>query len=80
MPCGTLAEVEPYLLGLMYPATKEDIVGQARKNDADHLILEVLDKLSEKTYTSHPEVFDELADKWQQGKETLVPRSNRAER
>ena len=67
-------------ISLMYPATKEDMIGQARKNDADHLILEVLNSLSEKTYTSHPEVFDELADNWQQGKETLVPRSNQAER
>ena len=76
MPCGTLAEVEPFLKGLMYPATKEDIVVQAKKNDADHLTLEVLESLSEKTYYSHPEIFDELAEKWHPGKETLIPRSD----
>ena len=31
MPCGTLAEVEIVLKGLMYPASKQDLVKQAKK-------------------------------------------------
>ena len=56
MPCGTLAEVEPILKGLMYPATKQDIIEQAEKNNADQPTLEELENLPEKKFYSHKEV------------------------
>jgi len=76
MPCETLFEVEPYLLGLMYPATKEEIMEQARKNNADRLTLKVFNSLSKETYYSHPEIFKEIGEKWKEGKETLIPRAD----
>ncbi len=50
MPCGTIDEVEPFLKGLMYPATKQDIMEQAKKNNADYVVLETLESMDEKTY------------------------------
>ena len=50
MPCGTIEEVEPFLKGLMYPATKQDIMEQAKENNADYVVLETLGSMDEKTY------------------------------
>ena len=63
MPCGTLAEVEMVLKGLMYPATKQDMIQQAKKNNADQLTLETLENLTEKKFYSHQDVVKELGGK-----------------
>jgi hypothetical protein len=60
MPCGTLAEVEPVLKGLMYPANKQDIIQQAKKNNADQLTLDGLEKLPEGKFYSHRDVVKGL--------------------
>lgn len=60
MPCGTLAEVELVLKGLMYPATRQDIIQQAKKNKADQLTLETLKNLTEKKFYSHQDVVKAL--------------------
>ncbi len=66
MPCGTLAEVEPYLKGLMYPATKEDVIQQARKNKADQMTLETFKSLKKEKFYSHEDMVNALEETWQQ--------------
>lgn len=62
MPCGTLAEVELVLKGLIYPATKEDMIQQAKKNEADQLTLETLENIKEEKFYSHRDVFEALKE------------------
>ena len=64
MPCGTLAEVEPYLKGLLYPATKEDVIQQARKNKADQMTLETFESLKKEKFYSHKDMVDALEETW----------------
>jgi len=67
MPRGTLDEVEPYLRGLLYPATKEDAIQQARKNKADQMTLETLERLKEEKFYSHKDMVDALEETWKSG-------------
>ena len=60
MPYGTLEELEPYLKGLMYPATKKDIMEQAKKNNAEQPVLETLESINKEKFYSHKDVVEEL--------------------
>ena len=62
MPCGTLAEVEFVLKGLMYPATKQNVIQQAKKNKADQPTLEILENITEKRFYSHKDVVEAISE------------------
>jgi hypothetical protein len=53
-------EVQKYLSGLDYPAEKDEIVGYAEDQGAEDEILQVLQRLPEKTYNAPAEVSEEL--------------------
>ncbi|QBD79576.1 DUF2795 domain-containing protein [Ktedonosporobacter rubrisoli] len=55
-------EVEKKLKGLDYPAKRQDIVNQARKNGADEEMCKVLGKLPEQTYNKPTDVTKSLHD------------------
>ena len=76
MPCGTLFEAEPYLKGLMYPATKEEVIQQVKKNDADQVTLETFEKIKPKKFYSHRDMVNALEEVWKMAEETEVPRKD----
>ena len=53
-------KVEEYLKGIHYPANKEDLMQQAKKNDAPGDVVTTLDRLPNKDYTSPIDVNHEL--------------------
>ena len=46
------AQVESYLKGISFPASKQDIIQQAEDNGADKPVLNILESLREKEYNS----------------------------
>lgn len=46
------AQVESYLKGISFPASKQDIIRQAEDNGADEPVLNILGSLREKEYQS----------------------------
>jgi hypothetical protein len=46
------AQVEAYLKGISFPASKQDIIRQAEDNGADKPVLNILGSLREKEYYS----------------------------
>ncbi len=46
------AQVEFYLKGIKFPASKQDIIRQAEDNGADRPVLNILGSLREKEYHS----------------------------
>ena len=46
------AQVEAYLKGISFPASKQDIIRQAEDNGADKPVLNILGSLREKEYHS----------------------------
>ena len=76
MTCGTLFEAEPYLKGLMYPATKEEVIQQVKKNDADQVTLETFEKINPKKFYSHIDMVNALEEVLKMAEETEVPRKD----
>ena len=54
------AAVEHYLKGIHYPASKGDLVEQARSNDAPDDVMHVLDQFEDKEYESTIDVTKEI--------------------
>jgi hypothetical protein len=46
-----------FLKGMHYPARKEDLIGQAKKNNADRNVLEAMETLPDQEYKSRDEVI-----------------------
>ncbi len=46
-----------YLKGINYPASKDELLEQARKNNANHDVLEAMGKLPDKEYDSQDDVI-----------------------
>jgi hypothetical protein len=44
-------QVEKFLKGLDYPASKEELIGHAKKHGADQNTCEVLEELPDQTYS-----------------------------
>lgn len=47
------AQVESYLKGISFPASKQDIIQQAEDNSADKPVLNILESLREKEYITY---------------------------
>ncbi|MBI2268410.1 MAG: DUF2795 domain-containing protein [Candidatus Blackburnbacteria bacterium] len=61
-PMPTYAEVEAFLEGITYPATKDQLIEYATQQRADDNILAILERLPEETYESSSEVEDALSE------------------
>ncbi len=46
-----------YLKGMRYPARKDKLIEQAKKNEADNEVLEAMESLPEKEYKSQDELI-----------------------
>lgn len=51
---------QKYLRGMDYPAGKQDLVNQARKNNAPNAVIEVLDRFEDQTFHSAADVSREF--------------------
>lgn len=49
-------DMQKYLSGLDYPATKQDIVDKANENDAPDEVMKKIDMLDEKEYSSAADI------------------------
>lgn len=47
-----------FLKGMKYPAGKEDLIQQAKKNNADINVINAMESLPEKEYTSQKDVIN----------------------
>jgi hypothetical protein len=54
------AAIERYLKGIHYPASKEDLVNQAKQNSAPSDVMHVLNRFADKDYVSTIEVAKEV--------------------
>jgi hypothetical protein len=55
---GISAEtVYNFLKGMRYPARKNELIQQAKKNNADRNVLNAMDSLPEKEYSSQDDVI-----------------------
>lgn len=54
------AAVERYLRGVGFPATKDELIEQARENNAPGDVISVLDKLDEKEYRDAVDITKEF--------------------
>lgn len=54
------AQVQKFLEGLMFPATKGQVINHVKEHGADQDILQVLDRLPEQSYESTTEIHREL--------------------
>ncbi len=55
--------MQKYLEGLDYPATKQDIVDKANENDAPDEVMVKIDMLDEKEYDSYADINKVLKKK-----------------
>lgn len=56
------AEVEQFLGGLNYPASKQQVVDRARDNGASEDVMDALDKLPDRTFNSPADVNRALGE------------------
>lgn len=54
------AIVEKYLAGMHYPAEKQNLVNNAENNEAPEDVMNVINKLPEKTYNSPIDITKEI--------------------
>lgn len=54
-------EIQRYLSGVNYPASKEDLIARAQDNDASQGIFDVLNELPDQEYESPAQVSKEIA-------------------
>lgn len=57
---GGAVDVQKYLSGADYPATKQDLLDAAGDNDAPQEVMDALDGIPEKEYASPADVSKEL--------------------
>jgi len=55
------AMMERYLKGVLFPAEKEELIQQAKSNNAPEDVLRVLNRLEEKDYQTAIDVSKEVA-------------------
>lgn len=65
--------VERYLAGVDYPASRQDLIDQARKNEADRDVMDTLNSLPDQTYHSPIDVSKAMAG------ETIKPGEHASE-
>lgn len=63
MPNDNKNDVQKYLAGVDYPATKQDLLDVASDNDAPQEVIEALGTIDEKEYDSVADVTKELGTK-----------------
>jgi len=51
------ANIQQYLGGVKYPATKEDLIDQAKKNDAPIAVMETIERFQPDEYRGPQEVM-----------------------
>ena len=54
------AIVEKYLAGMHYPAERNKLIKNAQNKDAPNNVMDLLNKLPEKTYTSPIDITKEI--------------------
>ena len=54
------AIVEKYLAGMHYPAEKKNLVNNAKNKDAPNDVMDLINKLPEKTYNSPIDITKEI--------------------
>jgi hypothetical protein len=54
------AIVEKYLAGMHYPAERKKLINNAQNKEAPDNVMELLNKLPEKTYTSPIDITKEI--------------------
>lgn len=52
-------KIQQHLKGISYPASKDDLLDQARKNKAPGLIMEVISRLPDREYGGPQDVMKE---------------------
>ena len=60
---GGPVDVQKYLAGVDYPATKQDLIDIASDNDAPQEVIEALSAIDEKEYGSVADVSKEVGKK-----------------
>lgn len=60
---GSPANVAKYLKGTDFPAKRDDLINQAKKNDADEKVIETLEKMPEKEYGDMSDVMKGYGEK-----------------
>jgi hypothetical protein len=63
MPTSSI-EIRNILKSMNYPLTKKDLVQQAKKHGASYEIIEVLENIPDKGYTSANDVINECKCKF----------------
>lgn len=53
-------DVQSYLSGVDYPASRQDLINEAKRQNADSQVLQDLQGIPDKNYKSPAEVSDEL--------------------
>ncbi len=59
---GSAAELEKYLKGVDYPASKEDLLKKARSNGAPDEVIEMINSLTESHFNSPIDVSKALGE------------------
>lgn len=54
---GSAAQVEKYLKGVDYPASKDDLIKKARSNGAPEDVIDILNDLTESRFNSPIDVM-----------------------
>ena len=62
MALAEFIKVQKFLTGISYPATKQQLVEQARSNHADSAALSALEELPEREYSGPDEVSQAVAN------------------
>ncbi|MDN7026040.1 DUF2795 domain-containing protein [Methanoculleus sp. FWC-SCC1] len=56
------AEVQKFLKGMDYPAGKQDVISQAKKNKAPDDVIDVLNRMQDRQFTSAADLSKALGD------------------
>jgi Protein of unknown function (DUF2795) len=61
MALADFIKVQKYLSGISYPATREQLIERARKNDADDEVLSALQDIPDREYSGPDQVSKAVA-------------------
>jgi hypothetical protein len=62
MDAKTIINIQKYLSGLEYPATKDEIIEFAKNGSADQEAIDMLDMLPQKDYRNSSDILSELEE------------------
>ena len=51
------SDMEKYLSGVQFPAAKDDLISSARKNDAPEAVLDTMETMPDRAYSSIEDVM-----------------------